>query len=222
MKIHVPHRPIDIARFLLLAFLCYQGHQLVRHLTGGALCGGLGSMTFTIATTRQPCALPTLLTLSGPLFTYGLAWLAMLLIRVPKYALFAYALIFASFTPLRWIQTLSGRGDELVLAAQWFGTSNRLIVAFVVLLIAVPPVVVAFRAIANQRPVRVLIGSLLLPLPLLFAMLFGNRALFGENGIPEGQALIFGIAPVVLVVNVLAIVLLIGLWRWSVRRQEAV
>ncbi len=116
MEVRIPSRPIHIALFLLLAFLCYQAHQVVRHLVGAGLCGGFGSMTFTVATTKQPCLLPTLVTLSGPALTYGLAWSGMLLLRSPKYALFAYALIFASFAHLRFIQTLTGRGDELVLA----------------------------------------------------------------------------------------------------------
>src|SRR5512147_2164813 len=128
VKLTIPHRPIQVILFLLLAFLCYEGHQLVRHLAGAALCGGFGTMTFTVAATRESCSLPTLLTLSGPVFTYGLAWLGMFLLRSRRHALTGYALIFASFAPLRAIQTLTGRGDELVLAEQWFGITSRLVV----------------------------------------------------------------------------------------------
>ncbi len=131
MKVSIPHRPVHIAVFLLLAFICYQAHQLVRHLVGAILCGGFGSMTFTVAATRQPCSLPIIVTLSGPLFTFSLAWFGMFLLRSPKYALFAYALIFASFAHLRFIQTLSGGGDELVLAQQWSALPSRSIVAAV-------------------------------------------------------------------------------------------
>src|SRR6266496_6505117 len=162
MKLKIPSRPVHIAAFVLLAFLCYQAHQLTRHLVGATLCGGFGIMTFTVTTTREPCSLPTLVTLSGPLLTYGLAWFGMFLLRSPKYALFAYALIFASFAHLRFIQTLSGRGDELVLAHQWFAAPSRSIVAAIVFLIGVPPVVAAFRAIANSRRMLVFICSLLL------------------------------------------------------------
>jgi len=56
------------------------------------------------------------------------------------------------------------------------------IVALIVFLIGFPPVIAAFRAIANRRRVLVFIVSWLLPLPLLFAMLFGNQFLFGANG----------------------------------------
>ena len=150
MRVRIPHHPAAIALFLLLAFLCYQAHQLVRHLTGAALCGGFGSMTFTVATTRQPCLYPTIVTLSGPVLTYGLAWLGIFLLRSPKAALFAYALIFASFAHLRFIQTLTGRGDELVLAQQWFADPARPVVAAIVFLIGVPPVIAAFRC--HRKP----------------------------------------------------------------------
>ncbi len=93
----------------------------------------------------------------------------------PKYALFTYALIFASFTHLRFIQTLTGRGDELILAQQWFGVSSRPPVAVVVFLIGLPPILAAFRSIANRRGLLIFITSWLLPLPLLFVMLFGDK-----------------------------------------------
>src|SRR5215213_8641939 len=151
MKIKIPSQPVYILLFLLLAFLCYQAHQLTHHLVGAVLCGGFGTMTFTIAITKQSCLFPVLVTLSGPLLTYGLAWFGMFLLRSPKYKLFAYALIFASFAPLRFIQTLTGRGDELILAEGWFGISSRVIVAVIVFLIGLPAVIAAFRAIANRR-----------------------------------------------------------------------
>src|SRR6266545_6727714 len=209
MKVKIPSHPGYIAFSLLLAFLCYQAHQLTRHLVGAALCGGLGSMTFTVTVTKEPCLLPTLVTLSGPLLTYGLAWFGMFLLRSPKYKLFAYALIFASFAHVRFIQTLTGRGDELILAEQWFGISSRAIVALIVFLIGLPPIIAAFQVIANQRRVLVFICSWLLPLPLLFAMLFGNQFLFGANGNEIQRASLLGIALIVFMTDLIASVLLI-------------
>jgi hypothetical protein len=184
MKVKIPSQPVHILLFLLLAFVCYQAHQLARHLVGAALCGGFGSMTFTITITREPCVFPVIVTLSGPILTYGLAWLGMFLLRSPKYTRkrFAYALIFASFAHLRFIQTLTGRGDELILAEKWFGISSRAIIVVIVFLIGLPPLIAAFRTIVNRRRVLVFICSWLLPLPLLFVMLFGNQFLFGANG----------------------------------------
>ncbi len=220
INVRVPYRPVHIALFLLLAFLCYQAHQLVRHLVGAGLCGGFGSMTFTVAATRQPCSLPVVVTLSGPGLTYGLAWFGMLLLRSPKYKLFAYALIFASFAHLRSIQTLTGRGDELILAREWFGVTSRVIVAAIVLLIGVPPVVAAFRVVVNRRRVRVFIGSLLLPLPVLMGLLVGNTILFGESGTEIQGASFLGISLIVLVTDLIATVLFIVLGPRYLRPQE--
>lgn len=209
MKVRIPAHPIYIALFVLLAFLCYEAHQLMRHLVGAVLCGGFGSMTFTVATTRELCAFPTLVTLSGPVLTYGLAWIGMFLLRSPKYRLFAYTLIFASFAHLRWIQTLTGRGDELILAEQWFGITSRPVVALGVFLIGLPPVIAAFRVIANQRRILVFIASWLLPLPVLAILLVGSASLFGPNGDQIHDGTILGISLSVFITDLIASVLLI-------------
>jgi hypothetical protein len=147
-------------------------------------------------------------TLSGPSLTYGLAWLGMFLLRSPKYKLFAYALIFASFAHLRFIQTLTGRGDELILAEQWFGISNQAIVALIVFLIGLPPIIAAFRVIANRQRLLVFICSWLLPLPLLFLMLFGNQFLFGSSGNEIQGGSLLGISLIVFITDLIAS----GLW----------
>jgi hypothetical protein len=222
MKVKIPFRPIYIAIFLLLAFLCYQAHQLTRHLVGAALCGGFGTMTFTVTITREPCLFPALVALSGPLLTYGLAWFGMFLLRSRKYKLFAYALIFASFAHLRFIQTLTGRGDELILAEQWFGVTSRAVVAVIVFLIALPPLIAAFRIIANRRRVLVFICSWLLPLPLLFIMLFGNQILFGANGDEIQGVALLGISLIVFMTDLIASVLLIVFGpRYAHLQEEA-
>jgi len=222
MKVRVPYRLVHIAIFLLLAFLCYQAHQLVRHLVGAVLCGGFGSMTFTVTTTREPCLFPTIVTLSGPALTYGLAWFGMFLLRSSKYKLFAYALILASFAHLRAIQTLTGRGDELVLSEQWFGVSSRPVVAAIVFLIGLPPVIAAFRAIANRRRILVFICSWLLPLPLLFVLLVGSNLLFEVNGSEVRGPSFLGISLIVLITDLIASVLMIMLGpRYLLPQEEA-
>ncbi|HLO13426.1 MAG TPA: hypothetical protein VK206_01260 [Anaerolineales bacterium] len=209
MKVRIPSRPTYILFFLLLAFLCYQAHQLTRHLVGAALCDGFGTMTFTVTITREPCLFPTIVTLSGPVLTYGLAYLGIFLLRSPKYRLFAYALIFASFSHLRFIQTLTGRGDELILAQQWFGITSRPLVALFVFLIGLPPAIAAFRTIANGRRLLVFICSWLLPLPVLIILLVGNAILFGANGNEVQGATILGISLIVFMTDLIAIILLI-------------
>ncbi|MGE5641412.1 MAG: hypothetical protein ACM3Y8_00240 [Byssovorax cruenta] len=220
MTTRIPSRPIYIVGFLLLAFLCYQAHQLTRHLVGAALCGGLGTMTFAVTIPKETCTLPILVTLSGPILTYGLAWSGMFLLRSSKYRLLAYALIFASFAHLRFIQTLTGRGDELVLAQQWFGITSRPVVAVLVFLIGLPPVIAAYRVIANQHRMRVFLSSWLLPLAVLLLLLVSNERLYGPNGDQIQSALVFGIPVVVFVIDLLAIALLIVILTRYLPRAE--
>lgn len=220
MTTRIPSRPIYIVGFLLLAFLCYQAHQLTRHLVGAALCGGLGTMTFAVTIPKETCTLPILVTLSGPILTYGLAWFGMFLLHSSKYRLFAYALIFASFAHLRFIQTLTGRGDELVLAQQWFGITSRPVVAVIVFLIGLPPVIAAYRVIANQHRMRVFLSSWLLPLAVLLLLLVSNARLYGPNGDQIQSALVFGIPVVVFVIDLLAIALLIVILTRYLPRAE--
>ncbi len=220
MKVNIPSHPIYIAIFVVLAFLCYQAHQLTRHLVGAALCGGFGTVTFTVTITREPCSIPTLVTLSGPVLTYGLAWVGVFLLRLQKHKLFAYTLIFASFAHLRFTQTLTGRGDELILAQQWFGISSRAFIALIVFLIGLPPIIAAFRVIANRRRLLVFICSWLLPLPLLFAMLFGNQFLFGSSGNEIQGGSLVGISLIVFMTDLIASVLLIVLAAKYLYPQE--
>ena len=145
----------------------------------------------------------------------------MFLLRSSKYRLFAYALIFASFAHLRFIQTLTGRGDELILAEQWLGISSRAFVAGIVFLIGLPPVIAAFYAIANRRCNLVFICSWLLPLPLLFAMLFANQFLFGVDTNKIQGATVLGIALIVFLIDLLASALFIGLARRYLLSGEA-
>jgi hypothetical protein len=208
MKVFIPYRPAHIVLFLLLAVLCYQAHQWVRHFAGAAFCGGFGSMTFTVATVRAPCFPDVLVTLSGPILTYGLAYLGMFLLRSKKLALFAYALIFASFSHLRFIQTLTGRGDELILAQPWSAVLSRPVVAFLVFLIGLPPVLAVYRVIANCRRLSIFVGSWLLPLPLLFVMLFSDRLLFGESHTVPAGASFLGISLIVLITDLAGLALL--------------
>jgi hypothetical protein len=132
----------------------------------------------------------------------------MFLMRSPKRRLFAYALIFASFAHLRFIQTLTGRGDELILAQEGFGISSRIFVALIVFLIGLPPVVVAYRVIANKWRTLVFTCSWLLPLPVLIVLLVGNSLLFGANGDEIQGATLAGIPFIVLIVDLLACILL--------------
>jgi hypothetical protein len=210
-RVRLPRGWLAVAWFLVLAFLCYEGHQWFRHLVGAALCTGVGTMTLTVATMIQPCVFPTFVALSGPLFTFGLEWLGMLLLSWVQTAHVGYALIFASFAHLRFIQTLTGRGDELLFAQQRLASPSVVLVAAAVFAIGLPPAIAAYRAIANRRRALVFAGSYLFPLPLLFAILLLSRFLYGESGDEIRGEAIFGVPVLVLATHAIAVGLFVVL-----------
>jgi hypothetical protein len=120
-------------------------------------------------------------------------------------------LIFASFAHLRFIQTLTGRGDELMLAQQWFASPLVVLLAAAVFLIGLPPVIAAFSAIGNRRRALVFAGSWLAPLPLLFVILVASRALYGDNGDQVSGATLLGVPILVLVTQAAAAMLFVAL-----------
>ena len=103
---------------------------------------------------------------------------------------------------------------KLLLAQQWFGVSNRPVVGAIVLLISIPPLIAAFRAISGRRRALTFFCSLALLVPLLFAMLIGDRLLFGTNNLPPGLialpgASFLGIPLIVVVIDGIAIALFV-------------
>jgi hypothetical protein len=84
-------------------------------------------------------------------------------------------------------------------------------------LIGLPPVIAAFRSIANPHRLRVFIISWLLSLPLLFVMLFGDKFLFGDQYFVPQNASLLGIPWIVLITDLtaLALLLLYGLRYWK-------
>ena len=129
-------------------------------------------------------------------------------------------MIFASFSHLRFIQNLSGGGDELILSQQWFGVSNQAVVAAVVFLIGLPPVIAGFRVIANQRRWLVFLGSWLLPIPVLTLLLFGDAFLFVQSDIGTRLGSFLGIWLTVLITDLIALAVFILLAPRYLRPQE--
>lgn len=116
---------------------------------------------------------------------------------------------------------MTGRGDELVLAQQWLGVTSRSSVAVAVFLIGVPPVVVAFRAIANRRRLLVFIRSWLLPIPVLIELLVGDELLFRTSAIGPQSGSVFGIRLIVLTTDLIASALFMTVGPRYLRPQVA-
>jgi hypothetical protein len=131
-------------------------HEFVHHAAGYAVCGAWGYMTFNRF--ELACAVePTiyLSTYAGPAFTFALMWLGLALLggasRFAKHL--GLALIFAQTSWQRMLMPFFGKNDEYFASAQLFGANDVTYWAVVAIVwaICLPPLIGAYRAIANKR-----------------------------------------------------------------------
>lgn len=213
--------------FILILFLLTQMHQLIHHIVGEILCGKAGFLTLD-RHFLSPALTSTsykLATIAGPLFSdYMFMWLGMFMLRSNKYSLAGFSLIFASM-PLGRFWALTG-GDERFYGS-WisqlsgFNENTSMILSiFIVLLILMPPLVAAYRSIANNRRWLLFSAFLILPLFLYGLLIFypDHRFLYPavlkayETGIaPNPMALLIWGLPVILILAIVtAAVLFFG------------
>jgi len=223
-KISIPLSGKYFIAFILLLFLLTQMHQLIHHIVGETLCGKAGFLTFdrhflspTLNSTSYKLA-----TIAGPLFSdYLFMWIGIFMLRSNKYSLAGFSLIFASM-PLGRFWALTG-GDERFYGLwirQLFGFNENIsmiLSIFIVLLILVPPLVVAFRSISNYRKWIVFLAFLILPLFFygLFIFYPDHRFLYPvvlkayESGIsPNPMAFLIWGLPVILIIAIVTLALL--------------
>lgn len=203
-KIHVPITLRYLLAFLLLAFLCYEAHESFHHLVGAALCGGFGTMTFSAFEPQPHCVSDAAVTLSSPLLSFAIAWLGACWLSKQKHMLFAYSLIFASCAHLRFPLPLMRSGDEWLVARTSLEQPNPFVFAGILFLLALLPLVFAYRSIANPWRVAVFAASWLLPFVILFLMPNLDAWLLGNKS-SHAQTAPMGIPVTVWIVNLIVI-----------------
>jgi len=223
-KIRIPLSGKFLISFFILLFLLTQMHQLIHHIVGEALCGNVGFLTFdrhffspTLTGTSYKLA-----TIAGPLFShYTIMWIGMFMLRTKKYSLAGFSLILASM-PLGRFWALTG-GDERFYGlwiSQLFGLKeniSNILSIFIVLFILVPPLIAAFKSIANDRRWIIFLAFLILPLFLYGLLLFypDHRFLYSsvlkayETGISSNPMviLVWGL-PIILLFAIIALAML--------------
>jgi hypothetical protein len=224
-KIRIPLSGKFFIAFIMLLFLLTQMHQLIHHVVGEILCGKVGFLTFD-RHYFSPALTGTsykLATIAGPLFSdYMFMWIGMFMLRSSKYSLAGFSLILASM-PLGRFWALTG-GDERFYGlwiSQLSGLNENFSMSlsiFIVLLILVPPLIVAYKSITNSRRWIVFLAFLILPLFFygLFIFYPDHRFLYSsvlktyETGISSNPiATVFLGIPIILI---LAIVTLTALF----------
>jgi hypothetical protein len=205
-KVNIPVTIPYVLIFLLLTYLCYEAHETFHHLTGAVLCGGFGRMIFTEFDTRPQCLTDGIVTLAGPVLTFAMSWFGAYWLRQHRNMLFAFTLILASFAHSRFLLPLVGGGDEWWLVRTYFDQPNRYFLSGVLFLLGLPPLLYAFRVIANQRRFFVFITFYILPLLLYASLPFIDQWFFNADLNNAGLSLA-GIPVIVLVTDLAAIAL---------------
>jgi hypothetical protein len=189
MQVHLSGR--YLIAFAALTLLCGLAHELAHHAVGAALCGAFGVKTFNSFALSPACANPRLAfvasTSAGPLVTYGLMWRGrhQLLGADPSTRQRGFALIFANFAIQRIVFALLHANDEQWVTYHLFG---RDALAFwltnaAIWVLAIPPFVTAWRALAGPRKPMTFLAFLVLP----FVFVFVFAGLFLEDWVLLGH-----------------------------------
>ncbi len=186
-------------------------HELVHHFAGYLICGDWGYKSFNyFATACEGEAKSWLATYAGPVFSFLMMYVGMYLLRKNESSYksqLGFALIFAQMPVQRMIGPIMGFNDELYATTKLFGAStiNTWIVIIVVWAICIPPLIQAYKAIQNKRPLLwFLLFSLFLPYILFgpFFVLFEH--LMVERGVLDqtviGIGLLFIINEIVTII----------------------
>jgi hypothetical protein len=150
-----------------------------------------------------------LATVAGPVFTFALMWIGLFQLRKPddKNRQLGFVLIFANFPVNRIFFSLLGYNDEQWVARHLFGDSRSAfwITNFLIWLIAIPPLVYAYRSIRNRGRLLWFLGFFVLP--FVFVILFAGVLL--ENYLLLKQrflaSTVIGIPYLILLVELLSL-----------------
>jgi hypothetical protein len=207
-----------VVAFLALTILCGTSHEFAHHFVGAAMCGCFGVKTFNSFDLCASCATnkPALFVANwaGPILTYGLMWLGAWRIKAGNIAQkrLGFALIFANFPINRLLFVLIGWNDEQYVTKTLLsrGVGAHWLTVAVVYALAVPPLVVAYRAIQNRRRALWFAGFFILPFVyvITFAGFFLEEWLLLKHKFLATSY--FGVPLLIIVVEIVSLALYFG------------
>lgn len=202
--------------FLLLAV--HEAHELAHAVAGRLICEEWPVRDFNAWRLTGPCASwwPTA---AGPLFSYALMAIGVIVARRGECRWAGIALLFAANPFARIFTVVMGGGDEMVVAQRIAGVAARTpllrgIVALFVLAICGSAIVAGWRALSHVPRRALWFTALLLwPMILTGTLLFaiGNRLL--RNGV-LADPVMTGAPGLVMLVSVASFVLAALTARW--------
>jgi len=170
----------------LLAFYCLimlwaSLHEMIHHFSGWILCDfQFGYKTFNyFETACEGTRISLLATYTGPILNFAVMWWGASILRNGTTDLrrhLGFALIFAQLPLQRMLMPFFNGNDEYYASTQLFGDSIwiKIIVLILIWAACVPPLITAFKSIANKRRVLWFLWYLVLFPYLLWGPFFGG------------------------------------------------
>lgn len=166
--------------FLSFYFFMHEMHELAHIITGRIICGCWGPRDFNVwdlckdCLRQKPIAIAA--TFTGPIFTFMMLWIGRYLLKYGKSTQnrsLGLVFILGNMQFGRIYMAAMGSGDEIS-GLRWLflnpDHSNaqiiRLLTFIIVSIICIPPMITAYRAIANKRKILIYISFLIIPLVL--------------------------------------------------------
>ena len=164
--------------FFALTIILGELHEQSHITLGRIVCGEYGARDFNVWGTAENCAAPAWKILSsfgGPIFSYLVMWSGVYLLLKAKtfeYKSLGLTLIFAPLPFARIFTALMGGGDEKVflhyfLKDQFSLPVIKIFAAIFVLGFCLPPIIVAYRSLANRFRALYVVVFCVLPLIVL-------------------------------------------------------
>ncbi len=167
-----------------LAFYCVimlyvSVHELIHHFSAYPICGGWGIKSFNyFETACEGTCKSYLATYTGPLFTFLAMYYGMYLLREDRsgyHKHLGFAIIFGQLPLQRMVSPFYKMNDEFYASAALFGDTALVFwtVIIIIWLVCLPPLIKAFRAIANERRILWFVFYLVLFPYILWGPVFG-------------------------------------------------
>ncbi|MFD0940907.1 hypothetical protein [Pedobacter boryungensis] len=168
----------NLLLFIVFFFLMHELHELAHIITGRVICGCWGTRDFNVWQTCAGCNSKYMIaaTFAGPLFTFIMLWIGRYFLKygtTVRYQSFGLLLILGNMQFGRMYMAAMGSGDEVWGVRSLFLNADhsnfqtiKMITFLIVTVICVPPLITAYKAIANKKKILLFIGFLIFPLIL--------------------------------------------------------
>lgn len=178
--------------FIFFFFLMHELHELAHIITGRIICGCWGTRDFNVWDLCKGCDLKpqaVIAIFAGPLFTFTMLWIGRYWLkhgRSVQHRSLGLIFILGNMQFGRIYMAATGSGDEITGFRTLFlnpDHSNllliRIITVTIVSVICVPPLITAYKSIANKRKILLYAAFIILPLVLdtIIILIFLNGIL---------------------------------------------